>query len=98
MGNRPSMDRRFKKINVSWETENHGCSGAQEVCAYSRHGVVKAKLLSIDLWNHRRFQGSQTPGKRAAVRGGEVELNLGRFTESLRKEQLASTSTQPRHF
>lgn len=45
MGDRPSTDKRFQKINVNRKIQRGKCcGGAQETSAYSRHGVAKAKI------------------------------------------------------
>lgn len=57
MGDRPSIDKRFQKINVNRKIQRGKCcGGAQETSAYSRHGVAKAKIGPINLQNYREVQ------------------------------------------
>ena len=56
MGDRPSTDDRFQKINVNRKIQREKCCGAQETSAYSRHVVAKAKIEPINLRNYREVQ------------------------------------------
>lgn len=56
MEDRSSIEKSFQKMKVSWKTEKDYCSGAQEILAYSRREVIKAKMVLRKVKKHRKVQ------------------------------------------